>query len=64
MFSIMMVTRTLSPTNIIVKSRYFPSNGNANDVLGIISDISKKNIVCDNKILMQSAIFSPESAGK
>lgn len=58
------VTRTLRPTSIIVKSKYFPSNGNANDVDGIISDISKKNIVCDSRILMHNAIFSPESAGR
>lgn len=48
----------------IVKRRYFPSKGKANEVDGIISEISRKNIVCDSKILMQRAIFSPESAGK
>lgn len=56
--------RTLKPTSTMVKSKYFPNNGNANDVDGIISEISKKNIVCDNKMLMHSATFSPESAGK
>ena len=59
-----MVITTLNPTNIIVKSRYFPNNGNANDVDGIISDIRRKNIVCDSRMLMHKAIFSPESAGK
>jgi len=60
----MIVITTENPTRIIVKSRYLPSNGNASDVDGIISDISKKNMVCESKILMQSAIFSPESAGR
>lgn len=44
--------------------RYFPNSGSANDVDGIISDIKRKNIVCDNRILMHNAIFSPESAGR
>lgn len=59
-----MVTTTDSPTSIMVKRRYLPSNGSARDVDGMISDISKKNIVCDSKMLMQSATFSPESAGR
>jgi hypothetical protein len=48
----------------MVKRMYFPSNGSANDVDGMISDISKKNMTCDRRIVMQSATFSPESAGK
>jgi len=64
MLSIPIVTTTLRPTNIIVNSRYFPNNGSASDVEGIISDISKKNIVCDSKMLIHNATFSPESAGK
>lgn len=59
-----MVTQTENATSTIVNNKYFPNNGNAKDVDGIISDISKKNIVCDNKILIVNAIFSPESAGK
>jgi hypothetical protein len=59
-----MVTTTLRPTSIMVKRMYFPSNGSANDVDGMISDISKKNMTCDKRIVMQSATFSPESAGK
>lgn len=55
---------TLSPTKSMVKSRYLPSSGNASDVDGIISEISRKNMVCESRMLMQSAIFSPESAGK
>lgn len=47
-----------------MNKRYLPSKGNAKDVEGMISDISKKNMVCDRRIEMQSAIFSPESAGK
>lgn len=48
----------------MVKRRYFPSNGSANDVEGMISDINKKNMVCERRMLMHSATFSPESAGK
>lgn len=51
-------------TRTIVNRIYLPSNGKAKEVDGIISDISKKNIVCDNNILIHKAIFSPESAGK
>jgi hypothetical protein len=58
------VTTTLNPTSTIVKRRYFPNNGSAKEVDGIISDISKKNIVCDSKMLIQRATFSPESAGR
>lgn len=64
MFNMKMVTSTLKPTRTIVNSRYLPRSGNANDVDGIISDINRKNMVCDSRILMHNAIFSPESAGK
>ena len=64
MLSMPIVTTTLRPTSIMVKSRYFPSNGSANDVEGMISDINKKNMVCERRMLMHSATFSPESAGK
>jgi hypothetical protein len=47
-----------------VKSRYLPSRGRASDVDGMISDMSRKNMVWERRIEMQSAIFSPESAGK
>lgn len=60
----MIVMTTLSPTSSMVKSRYLPSSGRARDVDGIISDISKKNMVCDRRMEMHRAIFSPESAGK
>lgn len=59
-----MVITTDSPTRIMVNSRYLPSSGKANDVDGIISDMRRKNIVWERRIEMQSAIFSPESAGK
>lgn len=48
----------------MVKRMYFPKSGKANDVDGMISEISKKNMVWDSKMLMHNAIFSPESAGK
>lgn len=59
-----MVMTTLSPTSSMVKRRYLPSSGSANEVEGMISDISKKNMVCDRRMLMHRAIFSPESAGR
>lgn len=58
------VMTTLSPTSNMVKSKYLPSRGRASDVDGIISEMSKKNMVCDSRILMHKAIFSPESAGR
>lgn len=59
-----MVMRTERPTRNMVKSRYLPSNGTANEVDGMISEMSKKNMVCDRRMLMHSATFSPESAGR
>lgn len=59
-----MVITTENATITIVNRMYFPNNGNAKDVEGIISEINKKNIVCESKILMHNAIFSPESAGR
>lgn len=59
-----MVITTERPTNIIVNKRYFPRRGSAKEVEGMISDMSKKNIVCDKSIEIHSAIFSPESAGR
>lgn len=58
------VMTTLRPTSSMVNSRYLPSRGSANEVDGMISDMSKKNMVCDRRILMHNAIFSPESAGR
>lgn len=55
---------TERPTRIMVNSRYLPSRGSAKEVDGMISDIKRKNIVWDSRMLMQRAIFSPESAGK
>lgn len=59
-----MVTTTDSVTNIMVNSKYLPSNGTVNDVGGMISTSNKKNTVNDNRMLIQSEIFSPESLGK
>jgi len=59
-----MVMTTETPTRNIVNKRYFPRRGSARDVDGMISDISKKNIVCERRMLMHRAIFSPESAGR
>lgn len=60
----MMVITTDNPTKIMVNKRYFPKSGKANEVEGMISEMSKKNMVCDSKIEMHNAIFSPESAGR
>ena len=59
-----MVMRTERPTRNMVNRRYLPSKGTASDVDGMISDISRKNIVCDNRMDIHRAIFSPESAGR
>lgn len=64
MFKMIIVMTTLNPTSNIVKRRYFPRSGSANEVDGMISEMSKKNMVCDRRMLMQRAIFSPESAGR
>lgn len=48
------VVHTDNDTRIIVNSRYFPSNGIANDVGGMISASSKKNTVNETRIEMQS----------
>jgi len=58
------VTITERPTRKVVNRRYFPKRGMARDVEGIISDMRRKNMVCDRRIEMHKAIFSPESAGK
>jgi hypothetical protein len=34
---------------------------NLTEVEGMISDMRRKNIVCERRIEIQSAIFSPES---
>lgn len=39
-----------SVTNIMVNNKYFPSNGMANDVGGIISANKRKNTVNDSRI--------------
>lgn len=54
MFNTQTVVQTDSETKIIVKSRYFPSNGIANDVGGMISANSKKNTVNDTRIEMHN----------
>ena len=48
------VTHIDRVTKIIVNRRYFPNNGTAKDVGGIISASSKKNTVSDKRIDMQS----------
>jgi hypothetical protein len=48
----------------MVKRRYLPKRGMARDVDGMISDISRKNMVCDSRVVMHRATFSPESAGR
>lgn len=55
---------TEKATSTIVNKMYLPSRGNAREVDGIISDIRRKNMVWESKILIQRAIFSPESAGR
>jgi len=56
------VMTTLRPTSNMVNSRYFPSSGNASEVDGIISDMSRKNMVCDSRMLMHRAINLLSSA--
>jgi hypothetical protein len=48
----------------MVNSRYLPSNGRASEVDGMISEMRRKNIVCDSRMVMQRAIFSLEAAGR
>ena len=48
------VTHIDRVTKIIVNRRYFPNNGTAKDVGGIISASSKKNTVSDKRMDMQS----------
>ena len=48
------VTQIDRVTKIIVNRRYFPNNGTAKEVGGIISASSKKNTVSDKRIDMQS----------
>lgn len=50
MFNTHTVVHTDNETNIIVNSKYFPSNGTANDVGGIISANRRKNTVKDTRI--------------
>ena len=59
-----MVMRTDKPTRNMVNRRYLPSSGTASDVDGMISEMRRKNMVCDRRMLMQRATFSPESAGR
>ncbi|KAI8434484.1 hypothetical protein MSG28_012499 [Choristoneura fumiferana] len=57
-----MATKPQSWSSCRKKNRILHSNGNARDVEGMISDISKKNMVCESRMEMLRAIFSPESA--
>ncbi len=47
-----------SVTNIMVKSRYFPRRGTANDVGGIISASSRKKTVNESKIEIHRVTYS------
>lgn len=58
------MTQIDNDTIIIVKSKYFPSKGTANEVGGMISANSKKNTVSETRIELHSVTFSPESDGK
>jgi hypothetical protein len=64
MLKMTMVMRTERPTRNMVKSKYLPSKGTASDVDGMISEMSKKNMVCERRMEMHRATFSPESAGR
>lgn len=55
-------TNTVLNGIIHEQNTYFPSRGIARDVEGIISDMRRKNIVCERSIDIHKAIFSPESA--
>lgn len=44
------VVQTDNDTKIMVNSRYFPSNGTARDVGGIISANNRKNTVSDTRM--------------
>lgn len=57
MFNTHTVDHTDKDTNIIVNSRYFPSNGTAKDVGGIISANNKKNTVNDTRIEIHNVTY-------
>lgn len=58
------VIQTLNETRIMVKSKYFPNNGIASDVGGIISANSRKNTVSDTRIEMLKAIYGKKLIAK
>ena len=64
MFSTPTVITIENVTRSIVKRRYFPSNGTAREVGGMISARRRKNTVRERRIEMQRVTFSPESAGR
>ena len=64
MFSTPTVITIENVTSSIVKRRYFPSNGTAREVGGMISARRRKNTVRERRIEMQRVTFSPESAGR
>lgn len=51
-------------TRIIVNNRYFPNNGTAKEVGGIISASKRKNTVNERRMDTQRVTFSPESEGR
>jgi hypothetical protein len=64
MFNTNIVSNTDAPTMNMVNNKYRPNSGTDSDVGGMISLMSKKNIVCDRSTEITSTTFSPESAGK
>ena len=59
-----MVMTTERATRTMVKRMYLPRRGKAREVDGMISEMRRKNMVWERRILIQRAIFSPESAGR
>jgi hypothetical protein len=57
MLSTPTVTQMDKVTKIMVKRRYFPNNGMANDVGGMISASSKKKTVKERRMETQSVTF-------
>lgn len=53
-----------SVIRIIVKSRYLPKSGTANEVGGMISASNKKNTVKLTRTDILKVTFSPESEGR
>ena len=63
MFNTNTVTMIEQVTRTIVKRRYLPIRGVANDVGGLISATSKRKMLSEFRIVIPIVIFSPEFAG-